>query len=112
MDSHRIKNVLGELTFGEYWNITGCNAYAVKSKRKGTGAPLTSTSFGPERWLRHGGQPEPCICFDFGIYGNLFVPLKAKAKVVGHKVVTHDVHGEEITLDFYELTPATGSFGP
>ncbi len=33
MDSHRIKNVLGELTFGEYWNVAGCHAYAVKLPR-------------------------------------------------------------------------------
>lgn len=96
MESHRIKNALGELTFGEYWNIAGCTAYAVKSKGK------TCTTFGPENNLQ-----EPCIRFYFDGYGNMFVPLRAKAKAVGHKVVTEALGEGEVTLDFYELTPAS-----
>jgi len=104
MDSYRIKNVLGELTFGEYWNVAGCNAYAVKLKGKNY-----STSFQP---VEPEDLPEPCIRFNFENYGNIFVPLGAKAKVVGNRVMTRDIYKEEITLDFYELTPATGPFGP
>ena len=101
MDSHRIKNVLGELTFGEYWNIAGCNAYAVKLRGKNY-----STAFQPS------DLPEPCIRFHFENYGNIFIPLGAKAKVVVNRVVTYDISNEEITLDFYELAPATGPFAP
>ena len=101
MDSHRIKNVLGELTFGEYWNIAGCNAYAVKLRGKNY-----STDFQPS------DMPEPCVRFYFENYGNLFVPLGAKAKVVGHRVITEALQQGEVTLDFYELTPLTGPFGP
>lgn len=100
MDCHRIKNVLGELTFGEYWNAAGCTAYAVKSNGK------ICTSFEPS------DMPEPCIHFYFENYGNLYVPLRAKAKAVGHKVITETIGEGEVTLDFYELTPATGPFGP
>lgn len=105
MDSHRVKNVLGELTFGEYWNVSGCTAYAVKLKGK------TSTSFCPADLKAESGAPKSCIVFSFN-YGDVFVPLSSKAKVVGHRVITKDVQGEEVTLDFYELTPATGPFGP
>lgn len=105
MDCHRVKNVLGELTFGEYWNIAGSNAYAVKLKGKNIG-PNYSTSFEPSE------MPEPCIRFYFENYGNLFVPLGSKAKVVGHRVITEALQQGEVTLDFYELTPSTGPFGP
>jgi hypothetical protein len=101
MDSHRIKNVLGELTFGEYWNVAGCHAYAVKLRGKNY-----STAFQPS------DLPEPCIRFHFENYGNIFIPLGAKAKVLANRVITHDISNEEITLDFYELTPSTGPFSP
>ena len=107
MESHRVKNVLGELTFGEYWNIAGCNAYAVKLKgKKYSNSFQYSTSFQPSE------MPEPCIRFYFENYGNLFVPLRAKAKVVGHRGITEALQQGEVTLDFYELTPSTGPFGP
>ena len=99
MDYYRNKHILGELTFGEYWNLAGCNAACVK--------------FQGEKELCHRFQPkEEHIRF---LWENLYIssgeefsiriPLCSKAKVIGNKVITRNDIGKEVTLEFYDLTP-------
>lgn len=100
-DYHIAKHVMGELTFGEYWNLIGSTASV--AVLKGAFHKRMTMQFSPM---------EDCIRFNMIDDGrprwSLDIPLKSKVKVSGHSVRTTDHRGEEITIEFYELAPVPG----
>lgn len=97
---HRAKNVFGELTFGEYWNLVGCHASAFKIKgHKGIGTlcfPDDSAIkfvFGDGSFFKDGSE------------SYIRVPLSSRARVSGNRVITKDSSGMEAVIDFFELSP-------
>lgn len=98
-DHHVAKHVFGELTFGEYWNLFGCHAFCVKVWGR------NCLAFEPYQLFE-----QMCVRFRLSSYLNhdeesVFVPLESKVKVEGHKVRVKDNQGQEILLEFYELSP-------
>ena len=100
-DHHTARNVFGELTFGEYWNLAGCHAAVVKAKgRNGICATLVpkddAVKFIFEKLaIDEGGRVTYWIQ----------IPLRSKATVSGNKVTTKDDTGTSVVLEFYDLTP-------
>lgn len=96
---HTNKHILGELTFGEYWNLAGCNAGAAKIK--GISKHCYNFETEPDRIKflyedRYDG--------DGSLY-SVRIPLKAKVKVAGNQVRTKDQNGFDVTIEFYDLVP-------
>lgn len=94
---HRAKNVFGELTFGEYWNLVGCHAAAARLN----GSRMLVTRFEPDgesvKFLFH--DPDDCSETYFS------VSLKCKVQVAGNKVkMIHDLD-KNTTIEFFELKP-------
>lgn len=96
-DMHRAKNVFGELTFGEYWNLVGCHAHVARLN----GSRLLVTKFEPL---------ETSVRFFFespedGSQTYFSVSLKSRVRAVGNKVVVDDTMAGNTTIEFYELKP-------
>jgi hypothetical protein len=101
MQYYKNKHVLGELTFGEYWNLAGCNAAAVKIK--GVGKPCFEFELedGNVRFRWSGAWPEESE----EPRRTIRVPMSSKVKIIGNKVKGKDESGKEITLEFFDLSP-------
>lgn len=91
---HRAKNVFGELTFGEYWNLVGCHAAAFRIK----GVKTLGFKFGATessiKFFWGGGQREAAE-----------IRLDAKVKAFGNKVAFKNSLDREMTIEFFELKP-------
>jgi hypothetical protein len=100
MQYYKNKHVLGELTFGEYWNLAGCNAAAVKIK--GVGKPCFEFELedGNVRFRCGERWPGP-----EGEYRIVRMPLSSKVKIIGNKVKGKDESGKEIIIEFFDLAP-------
>jgi len=93
-DHHTARNVFGELTFGEYWNLAGCHAAAVRAKgRKG----ICTTLIPKDDAVKFIFEPNTPYWIQ--------IPLRSKATVSGNKVTTRDDAGKIVVLEFYDLTP-------
>lgn len=93
-DYHRAKNVFGELTFGEYWNLVGCHAVAFRiegGKRFGFEFGVTESSI---RFFWRGGHRQAAE-----------IRLDAKVKAFGNKVAFKNSLDREMILEFFELKP-------
>lgn len=94
---HRAKNVFGELTFGEYWNLTGCHAAAARLN----GSRMLVTRFEPDgesvRFIFQ--DPDDCSETYFS------VSLKCRVQVAGSKVKVIDDLDKNTTIEFFELKP-------
>lgn len=100
-DYHIAKNVFGELTFGEYWNLAGCHSQCCAVRMDGKF--VYTTDFKPE---------EDMIFFYLeGYYsgdGSKFckkVPLSSKVKVNKNVVESFDHLNKKVTIKFYRLEP-------
>lgn len=98
-DYHRAKNVFGELTFGEYWNLSGCHAAVFRvdgCRSLGTMCRV------------NGSLVEfrvPARSRDEALLQRVDIPLDAPARVAGNRVVTRDSSGGERTIEFFVLSP-------
>jgi hypothetical protein len=93
-DHHTARNVFGELTFGEYWNLAGCHAGAVMADgRKGICTKITVKD-----------DAVQLVFEQFTPYW-IQIRLRSKATVSGNKVTTRDDMGKPVALEFYDLTP-------
>ena len=95
-DYHRAKNVFGELTFGDYWNLVGCHAVAFRIK-------------GGKKFGFEFGLSESSIRFYLGDSEShrevAHIRLDAKVKAFGNKVVAKNSFGHDLTIEFFELKP-------
>lgn len=132
-DYHKNKYFLEGMTFGEYWNLAGCDSSVVAlsdcdssgkrhpSRTAGlkcrNGMALT-TDFCPD--VREG---KSCVRFVFENrtdwnekrnpspnevrgWSEVVVPLDAKIKIKDNAVTTKALSGDEVTLEFYDLVPS------
>lgn len=99
-DYYRAKNVFGEMTFGEYWNLVGCHASAFRVK-------------GHKQLIARCRVDGDCVrlflgdgsFFSDGSEAHFVIPLDARAKVVGNRVTTMDSSHGTLVVDFFELKP-------
>lgn len=93
---HAARHVFGEMTFGEYWNLAGCQAECCSIKT-GIGSKRT-IDFGVEdefiMFRFQGKETQHCIA----------VPLSAKVKINQNKVIVRDANNETV-IRFYRLEP-------
>lgn len=96
-NSVRAKNVFGEMTFGEYWNLVGCHAEAVRLN----GGPEFITRFGPD------GHFVKFFFADFeeGSKTYLSVPLGTRVRASGNRVTVLESLGRDTSIEFFELRP-------
>lgn len=94
------KNVLGELSFGEFWNAFGCHAACAKIE----GIRGVFFDLFVEDEVVVFCMPSsdgPTGCGDMKIR----VLLKASAIVAGNRVSTSDWTGKKRVISFFELKP-------
>jgi hypothetical protein len=93
------KHCLGEFTFGEYWNLAGCNSAAAKIKNISKMCHTFEVTNEHVRFVYEG------MFSGDGSFYSIRIPLKSKAKVLDNKVKTKDDQGHDITVEFYDLIP-------
>ena len=115
-DYHAAKNVLGELTFGEYWNlVSGAAAVRVKCGKLLRGVHHQNNrlciDFGPERGSIKFRFPIRIAGSYAAAAYNIEVRLSEKVVVARNKAKTKLVDGQEVEIEFYELAPIPGLMG-
>lgn len=91
---HKAKNVFGELTFGEYWNLIGCHAVAFRFKGGKTFGFEFGVTESSIKFFWRGGHRQAAE-----------IKLDAKVKAFGNKVVAKNSLGQDLTIEFFELKP-------
>jgi hypothetical protein len=94
------RHLLGEFTFGEYWNLAGCNAAVAKIENIASLCQTFEADHEKIKFVYEG------LYSGDGSFYSISVPLKSKAVVSENKVKTKDSSGHEIKIEFYELAPS------
>lgn len=102
-DHHIVKNVMGELTFGEYWNLVACNSAVavVNCPRLKINKKMTiSFSVDAEKVMFH----FPGSFNDKGKTYSIDIYLREIVQVAGNKAKTM-FNGKPVEIEFYDITP-------
>lgn len=97
-DSIRAKNLFGEMTFGEYWNLVGCHAAVV---RVGGSRPLITRFKADGPFIKFFFSSEPGTDSE----ACLSVPLVTRVQASGNRVVVLEALGRDTVIEFFELRP-------